>query len=228
MDFEALRNELTAAARNHTPARALYVMAVLTKAFQAVGYPTPILVGGAAVEYYTEGAYCTQDIDALLYSSSPVVSEVMTALGFQRRGKDWEHVALKLLVEFPGYPGQEEGFLADRIFVSGIEIQIASLESMILDRVHGFHMGHTQDGAVAIALIKSAKKHLDWEFLEGQALREHMEVYLRGLRHLANDIDWSRPPSPDDLEERLYALRNPEAAARIRELKASQESDDDA
>lgn len=68
----------------------------------------PILVGGAAIEFYTAGGHATGDVDLAL----PLVPEVDRAfadLGFRKEGRFWVRVDLDLLFEAPapaGLPGE--------------------------------------------------------------------------------------------------------------------------
>ena len=69
----------------------------------------PILVGGAALEFYTAGGYATADVD-LAMTTSEEVHEVFAALGFEREGRYWHHAELDLLFEAPapaGLPGED-------------------------------------------------------------------------------------------------------------------------
>lgn len=62
---------------------ALAILARLNEAMVARGLPRPILVGGAAVEYYSGGAVMTGDIDV----TSPVQQELeeeLRRLGFEK------------------------------------------------------------------------------------------------------------------------------------------------
>ena len=64
--------------------RRLLALGWLSKALAVYGI-TPILVGGAAVEFYTGGGYATKDVDLAL-PSVPEVDAVFTALGFGKEG----------------------------------------------------------------------------------------------------------------------------------------------
>src|SRR5262245_52155394 len=68
----------------------------------------PILVGGAAVEFYTAGGYTTKDIDLAL-SHGPWTDTAFAELGFGKEGRYWYREDLELLFEAPapaGLPGE--------------------------------------------------------------------------------------------------------------------------
>src|SRR5687767_7721416 len=99
-DVQDLRGRLAvAAAVKDFPERHLEIAAILTEALQTVGVH-PIVVGGGAVEFYTGGEYATGDLD-LIAPEGRELAVIMTALGFEKRGKSWTHESLKIFVEFP-------------------------------------------------------------------------------------------------------------------------------
>lgn len=190
------------------PDRAIQIMAVLTRAFKANDYSVPILVGGGAVEYYTNGFYTTVDVDALLYSQHPKVNEVMRGLGFEKRGKDWVHGTIPdLYVEFPGTPGDPPWVVANTVDVDGIPVQIISLESLIIEKVCAYSVASPIDGVNAMALIAAGDDDLDWDFIRENAGQEGVLPLLDGLLNLIEDIDWGSPPSHEALQHLLMGLR---------------------
>ena len=84
-----------AAAEKNLALRGVKVAAVVAEALRQIG-EDPVLVGGAAVEFYTEGGYATKDIDMVAVGGYPL-REVMNELGFEKRGKgnDCRHCCSK-------------------------------------------------------------------------------------------------------------------------------------
>lgn len=76
-------------------------LAAWVQALYPPGEQRPILVGGAAVELYTGGAYTTGDLD-FVGSVPPVVVKSLTDAGFSRVGRHWIHEIGKVFLEFPG------------------------------------------------------------------------------------------------------------------------------
>lgn len=211
VDYDSLKEELSQAAMLslEDPERGIRIMLVLTKAFKGVGYQIPVLVGGAAVEYYTHGWYTSGDIDALLYSAHPKVSQVMEGLGFVRKGKDWMHSALPdLYVEFPGVLGDPLWNLdPDEIEIDGHRVRIISLEGLILDKVGSYLIGSMIDGVNVLALLNAGTDQLDWEFIEDHSRAEGSWEALQRLKEVATSIDWDDPPPRAELEKLLERLK---------------------
>jgi len=131
----------------------------------------PVLVGGAAVSFYTAGNYATADID-LCYDSI-FLSPVLLENGFRKEGRYWINEKLKIILECPGSETPEkincvELSNGDRVFVS-------SLEDMIIDRLCGFKFWeYVLDGEWARIMLSSetSQVSLDFEYLEKRAVHE--------------------------------------------------------
>lgn len=208
-DAETFRQELQTAARIVDPVgRNMEVMAVLSRAFESIGHTRPVLVGGAAVDYYTGGAFGSRDIDALLYTPSKVVDDVMTALGFEKeQGRYWYQAELNLLVEYPGSP--DEPHLYGSVMVGDTSVRIERLESAIMTRLCFFAQGSMADGIGALFLVLADRGRIDWGMLHGLAERELVSHLLEGIKEMAAAVNWAEPPSRQVLEEMLFRLKNP-------------------
>ena len=72
--------------------RALKLAGLVTSLFQARGIPL-VVVGGSAVEFYTEGGYMSGDIDfcrrSLVGASPRLVKELLAPLGGHSSGRNW-------------------------------------------------------------------------------------------------------------------------------------------
>ncbi|MEO7793457.1 MAG: hypothetical protein ABIV06_01685 [Thermoanaerobaculia bacterium] len=64
------------------------------------GLRKPILVGGAAVELYTGGAYTTADLDFVGSAPAQVAKELKDA-GFRKTGRHWAQEEAQVFLEFP-------------------------------------------------------------------------------------------------------------------------------
>lgn len=79
--------------------------AILVEHLQQHGIEV-VLVGGLAVEIYTENLYLTKDIDMVNtnYKKPSYVHKVMGELGFQKRGRVYISKTTNITVEFPPGP----------------------------------------------------------------------------------------------------------------------------
>src|SRR5579859_8135960 len=115
--------------------RHLEIAAILTEALMAVGVQ-PIVVGGAAVEFYTGGEYATGDLD-LIAPEGRELAVVMTALGFEKRGKSWTHEARSIFVEFPS-PTLRPNEDWVTVQIHGVDVRIVSPEDLVVERLRSF------------------------------------------------------------------------------------------
>ena len=155
-------------------------MALLAQAcdeFNAKGYPRPIVVGGAAVEFYTGGAIMSGDVDFFTDWQREFES-VLIALGFRREDRARHflrglyHPSLDIGVEVVS--GEFFDGNADRAKVQlveirdGHEIPFAPIEDMIADRLGQCVSGSGGSEEMrqqAIALYRLART-LDEEYVD--------------------------------------------------------------
>ena len=111
----------------------------------------PILVGGAAVELYTGGAYSTGDLDFVGTVPSHVASALSEA-GFERRGRHWFHEAGEVFIEFPSSnlePGEESVILG----VEGERVVIVDPEALIADRLAAWQVWKSPEDGISAWLV---------------------------------------------------------------------------
>ena len=120
----------------------------------------PVLVGGAAVELYTLGAYTTGDVD-LAGTVTPRVARALTAAGFERHGRHWIHEAYQVFVEFPAsaLEAQEQ---AEWVELQGQHVLIISVEDLLVERLGAWqHWKSSVDGANALRLWRTQRERID-------------------------------------------------------------------
>jgi predicted nucleotidyltransferase len=164
------------------PARKrLLALGVLTDRLLEDGFE-PILVGGAALEFYTAGGYTTKDVDLAL-PTCPEVDAAFADLGFSKEGRYWYHAELDLLFEAPapaGLPGETSP--RTEVEIDGLRVVVIGLEDLLIDRLRAWvHWTSEEDRRWARRLALLYSDRLDWEYLrcrtgeipsEAQALSE--------------------------------------------------------
>jgi len=115
----------------------------------------PVLVGGAAVELYTSGAYTTGDLD-LVGTVSPQVGRALASEGFARRGRHWVHEAAQVFLEFPS-SALAEGERAVRLQVGDCEILAVSAEDLLAERLAAWKHWHSAVDGVNAWLLHRAQ-----------------------------------------------------------------------
>jgi hypothetical protein len=165
----------------------------------------PVLVGGAAVELYTGGAYTTGDYD-FVGDVPESVGKALEKAGFKREGRHWIHAKAELFVEFPGSAVQPHEKTA-MLDMGDVSVLTLSPEDMIIDRLAAWQFWKsTTDGASAFLIWKSQEKGLDRKRLVLLAERRAVEEGLARLQEFVREVG-SRTPSSEDLER--WASRAP-------------------
>jgi len=157
----------------------------------------PVLVGGAAVELLTDGAYSTGDLDF----AGSVPEQVALRLkeeGFERQGRHWVHQAGEIFLEFPASElASPETSLTMQI--AGSTLEILSPEAVLADRLSAWEFWDLdQDGINAFLVWRAAyetlnKKRLE-ALIEDRRLNEAWKRFSRfAERHLNTE------PTPEEL-----------------------------
>lgn len=186
MDSSAeLKSDLARAAKVKDPAeRSIRIATVLTKALAQINRE-PILVGGAAVEFYTQGGYSTSDID-MVAPGGPELVRVMEDLGFEKLGKDFVEQQLKIYVEFPG-SALKPNERYQEIRIGDTLLKIISLEDLIVDRLCAFKFWQSAvDGINAMVLLDLGP--LDEDHLKKRYQEEDVVDAIVAVREIREQV----------------------------------------
>jgi hypothetical protein len=118
-----------------------------------------VLVGGLAVEIYTDNLYLTKDIDMINtnYKKPAVLHKAMEELGFRKKGRVYINDTTDITVEFPSGPlsvGNE--FITRTTFakIAQRTIPILVIEDVVKDRLAAFiHWNDRQSLVQATAIL---------------------------------------------------------------------------
>lgn len=168
--------------------RARFV-AIITKEMAKAGAAEPIIVGGEAVEIYTQGSYTSGDIDL---KASELLCRLLEQAGFRNNGSgNFYHTGLDIYVDWLGpnfdIPGQEE--VRDRALTIRLSdeehVKVISIEDLIVDRLNAAkHAKDSESRMWAETLFLVAKKagiDLDIDYLNKIANFEDVADELAGI-----------------------------------------------
>jgi len=158
----------------------------------------PVLVGGAAVEILTGGAYTTGDLD-FVGSVPPSVGGILEKNGFKRSGRHWIHEGAEIFLEFPG-EALDPNETAIRYEAFGFILTLVSLEDLLVDRLGAWaYWKSGVDGANAFLLYRICRNEIDGDRLTRRAREAGFEPALVALRVF--DGEWCEAdPDPEILE----------------------------
>jgi hypothetical protein len=166
---------------------ALRLFARVSEAMKARGLQRPILVGGAAAEFYSMSALSTGDFDMCTVSQG-ALEEEMRRLGFIKPSgagqslKGWIHPALKLGFETVADVPMDGNFdrdtlvLVDDFAEDGLFVVI-SVEDLIADRMGQYASGTAKDRLDQAKTLFSLQTDLDRGYLEHRIREETFGDY---------------------------------------------------
>ncbi|MCP5464956.1 MAG: hypothetical protein H7A33_08035 [Deltaproteobacteria bacterium] len=156
----------------------IHFAAILSAAFKKKNI-TLTVVGGSAVQFYTDANYTTKDLDAVLYGDDKAsVEEVMNALGFKRSQsyRHFEHPKLNFVVEFPPDPvavGSKIITKINLIKMNSLEVRVIRIEDILMDRIIGaIEWKSEKYHEQAKLLWKKNKDLIDLKYLKNFAKEE--------------------------------------------------------
>lgn len=157
--------------------------AMLAKHLQHHGVEV-VLVGGLAVEIYTENLYLTKDIDMVNtnYKKPSYLNKVMGEFGFSKHGRVYINETTNITVEFPSGPLAVGNNLITNTTVAKTkqgEIPILHVRDVVIDRLAAFI--HWQDRqslvqAVGVMLKHNLEPKYFKEFLGAEGDSSHYEL----------------------------------------------------
>lgn len=139
-----------------------------------------VLVGGAVVSIYTEGAYESGDLDLILTNMFVKnVPEVMKEIGFARKGRHYVHPECShLYIEFPKGPleiGDDLEIKPDERIVDNTKIKILSPTDCVKDRLASYIYFKDRVG-IEQALLVARKHPVNLESIEKWCAKENAQV----------------------------------------------------
>lgn len=156
----------------------------------------PILVGGAAVELYTGGAYTTGDLD-FVGSVPPAVAAALKDAGFQRRGRHWIHEVGEIFIEFPS-SGLDSGEGSVILEVEGHRVVVVDPEALVADRLAAWQVWKSPTDGINAWLVARGRK-LDLRRLD--SLVEAKGVSAAAMAFAEIVERWQgRDPTKEELE----------------------------
>ncbi|MFQ5975945.1 MAG: hypothetical protein ACE5J5_06505 [Candidatus Hydrothermarchaeales archaeon] len=126
----------------------------------------PILVGGSAVEFYTQGAYKSLDLDVI--AKQGALEPVLKSMGFKKSGRHWytEDVSLEIVSSYTK-------LRTKNMKIGESEMRIISVEDIIVDRLNACkHWDSSLDCEQATYLLAGYWDVSDRDYLRKRAGEE--------------------------------------------------------
>ncbi|MDE2405501.1 MAG: hypothetical protein KGM17_12615 [Sphingomonadales bacterium] len=161
---------------------ALRLLARVSEAMHQRGFQRPVLVGGAAAEFYTVSALTTGDFD-LCVIREDALAEEMARSGFVRPSgpgamlKGWVHPELRLGFEVVAEVPMDGNVDAAHICLVQPEsesgrFRIISVEDLIADRMGQYASGAAPDRIGQARILLALHPDMDCDYLERRIREE--------------------------------------------------------
>jgi predicted nucleotidyltransferase len=168
--------------------RTIYVMSVLTPRLEERGVKA-VVVGGAAVEFYTRDWYATGDIDlAVNKGKRKELGKVLEVMGLKKMGRMWVREDLGLYIEAPGDIADIDIDKVTRIETDAGFAYVIGLEDIIFDRIQAAeHWNSESDKEQAIRMAAMFYDEIDWKYLRKKCDEEGSEKMLKKVKEAAKN-----------------------------------------
>jgi hypothetical protein len=174
--------------------RTLLLAALVSTAFRERGYDL-VVVGGSAIEFYTEGAYMSGDVDFCRMAAEPIPPRVAQGIMGELSGsgglRSWKVAGMfvDLLGQLETAPDTSPRVLSTPLG----DVKVASPESLLVERV--LVSVYPQPDAEAVVCAKklmaaclSGSTAVDWDVVERLAADPRYAV-LDGLREMRREVE---------------------------------------
>lgn len=169
--------------------RTLFV-GILTDEIKKRGGKEPIVVGGLALEIYTQGSYTTGDID--IKAPKEILETILREWQFIKKGRVWFNEDMDIYIDWLGAAldeGKEAEERVNSVIVGdSFEIKVISIEDLIIDRLNSCKWWKDEDSLMWAKVLLKVKiamgEPIDKEYLRKRAsddkVKELLEQLLKG------------------------------------------------
>ena len=161
--------------------RRLAFVGVLARAYEVLGWPAPVVVGGHAVEFWTAGGYTTVDID--MAGASEPAAQILEGWGFDRQGRHWFDETLGIVVELPGSSLSPDALAhTATVRLGSYTATVLGAEDLIIDRLCACKHWNDEESCLWAEALLASGHELDEAYLRERAVDEDVLDRLESLR----------------------------------------------
>lgn len=168
--------------------RKMYFAAFLAKQLRRNGVDV-ILVGGAAVEMYTNGQFETADMDFTVSDKKKAVA-LLKQLGFKKKDAVWFNSDLDVIVDISGKEYSGDVNKVRLVNIRNYELKVAGVEDLIVNRLYSakwWKSNPQRDLEEATALLIVFSGSIDDDYLSKLAKKNDVADFLNVVRKRASD-----------------------------------------
>ena len=163
-------------------------MAIISREAKKYGIK-PVIVGGAAVEFYTRDWYSTADIDiAIDKTKRKEFEKIMKKMKFRRFGRMWIKEDLSLYIEAPADITDIDMEKITIVETPVGNAYVIGIEDILFDRIQAAeHWKSEADKEQAIRIASLYFDEIDWSYLEKKCRKEESLKMLKIVKKEAEN-----------------------------------------
>jgi hypothetical protein len=167
--------------------RRLLILGALLAKETGLGTEGMTIVGGSALEIYTQGDYVSGDAD-IVAESEKALTTALQAWEFRRDRMYWVHPEFKdLFVQFVGRYNSGSQSLTRIVDTPYGSVRLGSIEDIVVKRLVGArHWDRSDMFAEAEVAVRRYGGEMDWSYVETQAKREGVLDLVQRIRERAS------------------------------------------
>ena len=192
MDAEGFR---TAIASEKTSHRQIRTFATMLATATGLGAEGLTVVGGSALEVYTEGDYVSDDVDLVAKDRGRVV-EVLRSWGFRQDGMYWVSADFRPSVQIVGKYDSGSRRLSQIVSTRYGRVRLVAVEEIVVKRlIEARHWRRADALAEAMLAVERYGATMDWEYVERRAEKYGVEDLVAQVRRRAGLTSAKGEPS---------------------------------
>lgn len=182
MDADGFRDAISA---ESTEPRKIRAFAALLGRESGLGSDGLTVVGGSALEIYTDGAYISQDVDLVAENPSSVES-VLSRWGFVHEGMYWSSPDFPLAVQMVGRYDSGSRQRNQLVATRYGRVRLASIEDVVVMRViESRYWNRPKAFAEAVLGVERYGNRMDWDYVMRIAKQDRVDNLVPELRRRA-------------------------------------------
>lgn len=169
--------------------RRVAFLGILTEELKKNDKFLPVIVGGEALEIYTQGNYTTGDIDIIINESKQTLLDVLKKWGFKEIDRFIVNEELDIYIDVCGSIFDKKR--TNKIKLNdNITLNLISVEDLIMDRFCSYKFWKIkEDFRWGLALLYNYNDKIDEKYLNQRALEENvLDVLKKAKNKIAYEV----------------------------------------
>jgi hypothetical protein len=143
------------------------------------------VVGGSALEVYTEGNYVSDGVDLVANDRERVI-QVLRSWGFRQHGMYWVSADFRPSVQIVGKDDSGSRRLTQIVSTRYGRVRLAAVEDIVVKRlIKARHWRRPEGLAEAMLAVERYGAAMDWEYVERRAEKDGVEDLVADVRQRA-------------------------------------------